>query len=236
VVGEVIGRSFSGTPYSDPERTLHWIYGEEFQDFNSPTRQTNVRQIFTWVSRVMGMKGAVLGDYGENGELHAVLVSRRATKPPSDSEDCCTHCAVCCGGSLFCELCCTFCCRCTGPSLAPVGKRADDLEKTMQQMHADWAPGEHVYVAVMAVHPDFQGKGACSRLMRTVERAADNKQLPCYLEASGERNVAIYSHLGYDSKKVYPLTDRAVEKKDPESVWKSYDQFHAMVRPPAPPG
>jgi len=53
-------------------------------------------------------------------------------------------------------------------------------------------------VDIMAVVPEAQGQGYTSRLMRAVSRAADAEGVPCYLEASSERNTRIYGRFGYE--------------------------------------
>lgn len=57
----------------------------------------------------------------------------------------------------------------------------------IEEMHGKHASGSHVYVNVMAVHPDAQGKGLCGKLMRQVNVYADKQKLPLYLETSGQK-------------------------------------------------
>jgi GNAT superfamily N-acetyltransferase len=56
----------------------------------------------------------------------------------------------------------------------------------------------HVYVPYVGVAPEAQGAGLGSRLLgRTVERA-DAQGLPTFLEATSERNAALYARLGFE--------------------------------------
>jgi len=56
----------------------------------------------------------------------------------------------------------------------------------------------HVYVPYVGVAPEAQGAGLGSRLLgRTLERA-DAEALPTYLEATSERNAALYARLGFE--------------------------------------
>jgi ribosomal protein S18 acetylase RimI-like enzyme len=57
--------------------------------------------------------------------------------------------------------------------------------------------GEHYYFANIGVAPAAQGQGLGSRLMRPTLDRADVEGLPAYLEASSERNAALYERLGF---------------------------------------
>ncbi|KAJ1456795.1 hypothetical protein M885DRAFT_516808 [Pelagophyceae sp. CCMP2097] len=229
--GEVIGRAFSGTPTSDPELAFHWVLGDQLSDLNSPARQSMIQGIGTCEARVAACVSllqcgsdpvAVLGSYGADGVLQAVLFARHLGQPPSE---CCSVCAVCglccCTGTLLWEVAAAFCC---GPSEA--GELGDVVDKTMYRFHNAYAPKEHVYVNMMAVSPEHQGKGNCGRLMRAVSRYADERGVPAYLECSGEKNPKVYAKFGYAISE----TAKLVHPSKPEA---SFDQFHAMVRPPA---
>lgn len=79
----------------------------------------------------------------------------------------------------------------------------------------------------MAVDPKHQGKGLGAKLIRAVSEVADRDGLPCYLECSGPRNRAIYTHLGYKEVGQYELAD------GPKTV--PFKELYAMVRPNASP-
>ena len=56
----------------------------------------------------------------------------------------------------------------------------------------------HFYVPYVGVAPEAQGAGLGTKLLgRTVERA-DAAGLPTYLEATSERNAALYERLGFE--------------------------------------
>ncbi len=57
--------------------------------------------------------------------------------------------------------------------------------------------GAHYYFANIGVAPEAQGHGLGSRLMRPTLDRCDEEQLPAYLEASSERNAALYERLGF---------------------------------------
>jgi len=56
----------------------------------------------------------------------------------------------------------------------------------------------HFYVPYIGVAPEAQGAGLGTKLLgRTLERA-DAGELPTYLEATSERNAALYERLGFE--------------------------------------
>ena len=56
----------------------------------------------------------------------------------------------------------------------------------------------HYYVANVGVAPEAQGRGLGTRLLRPTLDRCDNKGLPTYLEATSERNLALYKRLGFE--------------------------------------
>lgn len=69
---------------------------------------------------------------------------------------------------------------------------------------------------------DAQGLGFCGKLMRAVNKWADDSQLNLWLETSGARNVAIYERFGYKTMEQFTLKC----KKDPEV----HDEEFGMMR------
>jgi GNAT superfamily N-acetyltransferase len=55
----------------------------------------------------------------------------------------------------------------------------------------------HYYVRDVGVHPDMQGNGLGSALLCPTLDRCDREGLPAYLEASSERNAALYERLGF---------------------------------------
>lgn len=62
--------------------------------------------------------------------------------------------------------------------------------------------GAHYYFANIGVAPEAQGQGLGSRLMRPTLDRCDEDALPAYLEASSERNAALYERLGFQCTEV----------------------------------
>jgi GNAT superfamily N-acetyltransferase len=78
------------------------------------------------------------------------------------------------------------------------------------------APEHHVYLALFAVQPQFQGQGYGSRLLRPILNRLDETRTPCYLETQTTKNVSLYQH--FDFKLVH---ETMFDKKVP---------FYCMLR------
>jgi GNAT superfamily N-acetyltransferase len=68
-----------------------------------------------------------------------------------------------------------------GPAMKP----PSDLPKTYQLLEA------------IAVHPEYQGQGIGSLLLKAVHELAKQSELPTYLMTGDAKNCAIYEHVGY---------------------------------------
>lgn len=78
----------------------------------------------------------------------------------------------------------------------------------------------HVYVPYVGVAPEAQGAGLGTGLLgRSVERA-DAHRLPTFLEATSERNAALYARLGFEHLGSFTVLDSP-------PMW-------PMRRPPSP--
>ena len=55
----------------------------------------------------------------------------------------------------------------------------------------------HLYLALLAVRPDHQGRGLGSRLLAHRHAVLDRIGLPAYLEAADTRSRALYARHGY---------------------------------------
>ncbi len=56
---------------------------------------------------------------------------------------------------------------------------------------------EHYYLSTLATHPQFQGKGVGSSMLKPILEICDSKEIPSYLESSKIENVPFYSSLGF---------------------------------------
>ena len=84
-------------------------------------------------------------------------------------------------------------------------KRSSDY---IDARHGRLAPDKHLYLQVIGVDPQFQGKGYAGKLIRPMLARIDREALPCYLETLDERNVKIYEHFGFEmvEKSAIPKT------------------------------
>lgn len=56
----------------------------------------------------------------------------------------------------------------------------------------------HWYLAILGTHPDHQGSGVGSSLIRSVTDRCDQEGLGAYLESSKEQNVPFYARHGFE--------------------------------------
>jgi GNAT superfamily N-acetyltransferase len=59
------------------------------------------------------------------------------------------------------------------------------------------AAAAHYYLAFLGVDPPWQGRGLGSALLAPVLTRCDSERVPAYLEASSERNRALYERQGF---------------------------------------
>jgi GNAT superfamily N-acetyltransferase len=95
--------------------------------------------------------------------------------------------------------------------------KAARLGAAMERRHVRES---HYYVRDVGVLPNMQGKGLGSVLLRPTLDRCDREGLPAYLEASSERNAALYECLGFQ------LTDELRIGGSPP--------LRLMLRPPHP--
>jgi len=75
-------------------------------------------------------------------------------------------------------------------------QRAGVLIGLIEERHPD--DPEHWYLPCIGVHPDRQGQGVGSKLLRHMTTRLDREALPAYLEASSEQNRALYLRHGFE--------------------------------------
>lgn len=72
--------------------------------------------------------------------------------------------------------------------------RAAALMQVMERRHVR---EPHHYFPYVGVAPASQGRGLGSKLMQPTLERCDQARLPAYLEATSERNAALYERLGF---------------------------------------
>jgi GNAT superfamily N-acetyltransferase len=95
--------------------------------------------------------------------------------------------------------------------------RAARLSAAIERRHLR---ERHYYVRDVGVLPEMQGNGLGSALLSPTLTRCDREGLPAYLEASSERNAALYARLGFQ------LIDELRVKDSPP--------LRLMLRPPHP--
>jgi GNAT superfamily N-acetyltransferase len=95
--------------------------------------------------------------------------------------------------------------------------RAARMAAAIEQHHVREG---HCYVRDVGVMPAMQGNGLGSALLGPTLQRCDREDLPAYLEASSERNAALYARLGFE------LIDELRVKGSPP--------LRLMLRPPQP--
>jgi ribosomal protein S18 acetylase RimI-like enzyme len=101
--------------------------------------------------------------------------------------------------------------RCFGIHLP----KAAGLAALMERRHLR---EPHYYFPYIGVAPEAQGRGLGSTLMRPTLDRCDKEGLPAFLEATNERNTALYERLGFERR-----GDLSFAGGPP---------LHLMVRPP----
>ena len=86
--------------------------------------------------------------------------------------------------------------------------------------------GKYWYVALVAVHPESQGKGLGREIMHRIGHIADQQQIACYLETFGDKNIRFYQSLGYE----IASNIKIVDETEPSIIMSGV----AMVRQPRP--
>jgi GNAT superfamily N-acetyltransferase len=72
--------------------------------------------------------------------------------------------------------------------------------------------GPHWYLSVLGTHPDRQGEGLGSALLRPILAECDRLEIPAYLETGKERNVHFYTRHGF------AVTER-IQMPDGPPMW-----------------
>ena len=96
------------------------------------------------------------------------------------------------------------------------------MERRYDKLREELAPKPHMYLALLAIDPPFQGRGLASKLLRPMLQRLDNQRLPAYVETQNLKNVAMYSHYGF----------RLIREDQPPGTG---FKLYLMVRQPAVP-
>lgn len=78
------------------------------------------------------------------------------------------------------------------------GHRGPIALATLLKVEARHLREPHHYVAYVGVAPAGQGRGLGTRLLEPTLARCDQEGLPAFLEASSDRNAALYERLGFE--------------------------------------
>ncbi len=81
---------------------------------------------------------------------------------------------------------------------APDRKRMMAVVRQLEDRKKALMPEPHWYLSAIGVHPEHQGEGRGTALVRSGIRSADHDNAPIYLETETEGNVDFYRHLGFE--------------------------------------
>ena len=76
-------------------------------------------------------------------------------------------------------------------------QRMKDAGDYLDRTHERLAPDKHMYLQIIGVDPQHQGKGFAGKLIRPMLARLDEEKMPCYLETLDGKNVSLYEHLGF---------------------------------------
>ena len=75
--------------------------------------------------------------------------------------------------------------------------RDGKIDSFCQRIRDKYAPKKHLYLALLAVDPKYQGNGYGGALLKPMLERLDKEKLPCWLDTSGEKNISFYKHFGF---------------------------------------
>ena len=78
------------------------------------------------------------------------------------------------------------------------GRRLPRAFALITQMERRHLREPHYYIPYVGVIPDAQGQGIGTSLLRETIDRCDRERLPAYLEATCEKNAALYARLGFE--------------------------------------
>jgi ribosomal protein S18 acetylase RimI-like enzyme len=87
------------------------------------------------------------------------------------------------------------------------GPDAPRLVEVFRLMGEHHPTDPHHYLFLLGTRPEHQSRGVGSALMRPVLEACDREGLPAYLEATSQRNLALYQRHGFAVTTEIPLPD-----------------------------
>lgn len=232
----ILGRATAGTDTTDPEKCIEWMLGPSLKGkWNEP----DCDDTHAWLGKIT----LAPAFYFRKIAPASLTVVARASDGKIGAAMMCV--------SLPEQTCVKMCSCCLDPSgcwnfmrnfsMPPwrnrpslkehrkfIEKRMAKMAEVVKPLHHNAVSGTHWYLALVGVDPKYQGQGLGGKLVRSLSAQADADNVPCYLETTGLRNVAIYKKCGYEvAGEVAEVVCDGDEQGSP-----TLSSFFAMVRQP----
>jgi GNAT superfamily N-acetyltransferase len=94
-----------------------------------------------------------------------------------------------------------------GMKLASLRKIMEQTANALEEAKKDLDIGPYIFLFIMAVSQEFQGKGFGGKFLRAVIEKSEIEKKPIYLETQNEKNVKLYEHFGFHVVKKINLPD-----------------------------
>ncbi len=94
-----------------------------------------------------------------------------------------------------------------GMKIASVAKLMAPTTKLMEEAKKDLNLGSYIYLFIIGVSQEFQGKGFGGKMLRAIVEKAEIERKPMYLETQNEKNVSLYEKYGFYVVKKIDLPD-----------------------------
>ena len=94
-----------------------------------------------------------------------------------------------------------------GMKIASVAKLMAPTTKLMEEAKKDLNLGTYIYLFIIGVSQEFQGKGFGGKMLRAIVEKAEIERKPMYLETQNEKNVSLYEKYGFYVVKKIDLPD-----------------------------
>ena len=94
-----------------------------------------------------------------------------------------------------------------GLKLASLRKIMEASSKAIEEAKKDLDIGPYIFLFIMAVSKEEQGKGFGGKFLRAIIEKSEIEKKPIYLETQNEKNVSLYEHFGFQVVKKINMPD-----------------------------
>jgi GNAT superfamily N-acetyltransferase len=84
-----------------------------------------------------------------------------------------------------------------GMKIASASKMMKQSVKMIEEVKKNLDIGQYIYLFIMGVSQELQGKGYGGKFLRAIIEKADAEKKPMYLETQKESNVSLYEKYGF---------------------------------------